>query len=576
MAYSVIQFVTVPVFVWIGYTFSKSSNFWRYWFVGALLAALIVWLDAELITGLKTASPFLASLAMLVAVRVLKHPTNGHNQESLVNDQQTIIERKKQRPSRSPVLTTIDAFDSEQPIEGEPTFIDQSFGDTFHDQLLKQAVESEAFSSTQIKVLESLIANQLQDSTGNDTLVFSDGAQFGEFKIETLIGRGAGASVYKAIAPSGDQVALKILNKVEMQSRFEREMDLVQRLAHPNIVTAYESEQTEGTSYISMELLDGPDLYQRVLKSGPLDWEATYTFILQIARALKQAHDRGLIHRDIKPANIILHGERVKLADLGVASTNENAPHSSEDPITQSKAVCGTPAFMAPEQASSTLSADERSDIYGLGVTWHFLLTGEQHIEGETITQQLANLINDQKVKILNRSFLPGPLWDIYSQMVAFDPKDRFQSADELIAALEEFGNTRIAIQEKLVRILLVEDSDFDVHLALQLLKRINQTVKAETATTMKEAIEFVTRETFDIILLDLSLPDSDGLDTVKSMTAAAPNTPVVVLSGRDDQKIELECLANGAQKYARKSALDAHLLERIVFMTISQKQRTT
>src|SRR5262249_10124091 len=152
--------------------------------------------------------------------------------------------------------------------------------------------------------------------------------------------------------------------------RFQREVEAVARLSHPNIVMAHDADEAEVGHFLVMEFVNGRDLATEVQKRGPLPVREAADYIVQAARALEYAHAQGIIHRDIKPANLLrdVNGV-VKVADLGLARFNDALDRPPEDggPLTQTGTVMGTADFMSPEQAMALPNVDHRADIYSLG-----------------------------------------------------------------------------------------------------------------------------------------------------------------------------------------------------------------
>jgi formylglycine-generating enzyme required for sulfatase activity/predicted Ser/Thr protein kinase len=213
------------------------------------------------------------------------------------------------------------------------------------------------------------------------------------FRIVRRLGRGGMGTVFLAeqIGVGNRPVALKVLNRRLLDDpdfllRFENEAASTGRIRHPNVVTIYESAQSDdGTPYIAMEFLEGESLREVLRRRGPLPVTEVAEILQQAARGLNAAHKLGIIHRDLKPDNIFLmHGDGgelvVKVVDFGIAKLRESAMH------TQTGTVLGTPAYMSCEQASGMRSdeLDGRSDIYSLGVVIYEMLTGRTPFQSDT------------------------------------------------------------------------------------------------------------------------------------------------------------------------------------------------
>ncbi len=251
---------------------------------------------------------------------------------------------------------------------------------------------------------------------------------FGEYSVIEKIGTGGMGQVFKALHRRMDRiVALKILPEGSVKSvaalaRFQQEVRSAAKLIHPNIVTAYDAGEHEGSPFLVMELVEGRDLFQHVQEQGPLPVKKAVNCILQAARGLEYAHGKGIIHRDIKPANLLLGvDDTVRILDMGLASFRP-----AED-----EALAGTVDYLAPEQTGETRRADQRSDIYSLGCTLFFLLTGKPLYEGKTVIQKvLAH--REQPIP-------PLPSLDaVFQKMVAKTPESRYQSMTEVIQALQK------------------------------------------------------------------------------------------------------------------------------------------
>lgn len=205
--------------------------------------------------------------------------------------------------------------------------------------------------------------------------------RFPQFEVLECLGRGGMGIVYKARQTRlGRLVALKVLSPArakdpQFAERFQREAQALARLNHPAIVTVHEFGETDGLYFLVMEYVDGASL-RDVLRQGRVPPHLALSIIPKLCEALQFAHDQGVVHRDIKPENILLDRQgRVKIADFGIAKCfGEPTPMP---PLTEARAIVGTPHYMAPEQVEHPQSVDHRADIYSLGVVFYELLTGE-------------------------------------------------------------------------------------------------------------------------------------------------------------------------------------------------------
>ena len=266
--------------------------------------------------------------------------------------------------------------------------------------------------------------------------------QMGEYLLLAEIGAGGMGKVYKAQHRRMKRiVALKVMSSAAMQDdaavkRFQREVEAAARLEHPNIVTAYDSGEVGKVKYLVMQFVDGGDLSDFVKKNGPLPIEAAVDYVLQAARGLAFAHAAGVVHRDIKPANLLLDKKGVvKILDMGLARIEDG------DGLTATEQVMGTVDYMSPEQAAETKNADARSDIYSLGCTLWYLLSAKKLFDGDTMISRLMKHRDAEPPSLVKtRDDASWPLEQAFHKMIAKRPQDRYQSMDEVIAALEPFG----------------------------------------------------------------------------------------------------------------------------------------
>jgi beta-lactam-binding protein with PASTA domain/class 3 adenylate cyclase/tRNA A-37 threonylcarbamoyl transferase component Bud32 len=259
------------------------------------------------------------------------------------------------------------------------------------------------------------------------------------YGLKKLIGSGGMAEVYLAHDWELDRdVAFKRLRQQyaqdeEVVERFEREAKSAASLNHPNIAAVYDRGKTEdGSYYIVMELVSGGNLKERILKDGPLPASKTAELGLQVAQALRAAHEQGVIHRDIKPQNILLtESGQAKVTDFGIARA------AAASTVTKSGFVLGTAHYLSPEQALGH-PASPRSDLYSLGVVLYEMLTGELPHDAETQVGIVMKHVSGQlrPPKELDPQ-VPEELNGVVVRLMARDPEDRYQDAAELIKDLE-------------------------------------------------------------------------------------------------------------------------------------------
>ena len=299
-----------------------------------------------------------------------------------------------------------------------------SLQDETHAQPQKGDSESES---------ESLGA-QAESATGN--LI---GTTIDEYQILRRLGRGGMADVYVAMHRGLErQVALKVLRR-QLSSdesyveRFRREARAAAKLNHPNIVHVYEIGRSGDTHYIAQELIDGGNLKDAVEQTGPLAPDDAINVLRWVASALAVAHQAGITHRDIKPDNLLRSSRgEIKVADFGLARVGTG------NDLTQVGLTMGTPRYMSPEQVQGK-PADARSDLYSLGCTMFFLLTGRPPFEAEdsiAIAVQHMHETPPPIPKARGRNDVPDWLIAIVMRMMAKSPLDRFASADEIVQAV--------------------------------------------------------------------------------------------------------------------------------------------
>jgi serine/threonine protein kinase len=270
--------------------------------------------------------------------------------------------------------------------------------------------------------------------------------RMGNYEILDRLGAGGMGTVFKARHRRMKRVvALKVLSREvsassQFASRFQREIETIARLTHPNIVMAFDADEGAAGPFLVMEFVNGRDLASEVTEGGPLSVAAAVDRILQAARGLEYAHAQGIIHRDIKPSNLMRDTQGVvKVADLGLARLNEPGAVSGQTSLTQAGAVVGTVDFMSPEQAVDSGTVDQRADIYSLGCTFCFLLTGRVPYPAGSI---MAVMLKHRDAPIpelrAERPDMPPELDALFRRMVAKRPEDRHQTMSEVVKALEQ------------------------------------------------------------------------------------------------------------------------------------------
>jgi serine/threonine protein kinase/Tfp pilus assembly protein PilF len=267
-----------------------------------------------------------------------------------------------------------------------------------------------------------------------------------QYLLLDLIGQGGMGAVYRAIQRRMKrQVAVKIVRPDVLATagavaRFQREAETAARLSHPNIVTVHDTNEVNGIRFLVMEYVEGIDLSKLVKENGPMSVVQACDSVRQAALGLHHAHEQGLIHRDVKPANLILTKlGTIKVLDLGLARLNEG-PGAAQG-LTETGAVLGTADYIAPEQARNAKDVDQRADVYSLGCTLYYLLTGQFPFPGETLTEKLLKHQLEEAAPLEGlRPDLPAGLADLVRKLMAKRAADRPASAAEVAVALEPFA----------------------------------------------------------------------------------------------------------------------------------------
>jgi len=275
------------------------------------------------------------------------------------------------------------------------------------------------------------------------------GFTLGKYKLLGHLGTGGMSSVYLAEHTLMRQRrAIKVLPKSRIADssyleRFYLEARASASLDHPNIVRAYDVDSEGDIHYLVMEFVKGQDVQQIVNEHGPMDFETAANYTAQAAIGLEHAHEIGLIHRDVKPANLLVDGKNVvKILDLGLALfSNDDAASLT---MAHNENVLGTADYLSPEQALNSHDVDRRADIYSLGCTLYYMLTGHAPFPDGTLAQRIAKHQTQMPADIREeRPDCPDELVDICVKMIRKSPDDRYQSVEEAADALQDWLASR-------------------------------------------------------------------------------------------------------------------------------------
>ncbi len=348
-------------------------------------------------------------------------------------------------------------------LESRPDLLERissKSGDGFLKRL--REVQQRSSERPEVSVKAELVepASNKRVETINETSIPAELANYASYKISKELGRGGMGVVYLAKNIQMDRLeVLKVLNERLLnhkgaKERFLREIRAVSKLSHTNIVTSYSILPLDTQLVFAMEYVHGIDLQQYTHKYKPLTIGLACSFAKQIAAGLQHAHEKGLVHRDIKPSNVIVYKSdgqlQLKILDFGLAkATSEEAAKGAG--LTQDGTMLGTPEYMSPEQTLNAAKADIRADIYSLGCTLYYMLTGKPPFTGTHGAVLLAHSQREPTALNLVRPEIPAELVAVVGKMLAKDLRKRYQTPSEVVRALSPFVNqTRPAIGQSI------------------------------------------------------------------------------------------------------------------------------
>ncbi|HUJ86887.1 MAG TPA: serine/threonine-protein kinase [Burkholderiales bacterium] len=263
----------------------------------------------------------------------------------------------------------------------------------------------------------------------------------GRYELVSELGRGAMGVVYKATDPVlGRSVAIKTINMSlerdgieNYEARFYQEARAAGGLSHPSIVTIYDVGKNGDIAYMAMEFVEGVELRALLSSGRPLPVAQAISIAAQVAEGLAYAHERGIVHRDIKPPNILVTpGGNVKIADFGIARMR------ASESLTQTGMMLGSPKYMSPEHVLGK-RADQRGDLFSLGIILYEMLTGTAPFGGESVTALMYQIVNlSPPAPSLRNREVPELLDYVVAKMLAKSLEERYQSAAELASDLRE------------------------------------------------------------------------------------------------------------------------------------------
>ncbi|HXG09001.1 MAG TPA: response regulator [Gemmataceae bacterium] len=420
------------------------------------------------------------------------------------------------------------------------------------------------------------------------------GMVLGNYRVLDRLGAGGMGIVFKAEhLHLRRAVAIKVLALADAENpllltRFFSEMRAVARLQHPNIITALDTGQVASNDphqpvlhYYVMEYVPGKNLEDLVLDDGPLPVPRACELAYQVASALAEAHKHGLVHRDIKPSNIMVTPEgQAKLLDFGLIRDISNRH-------TVPGVLLGTVGFMAPEQVRDASAVDIRADIYSLGCTLFWCLTGQEPFPArgssreEVVRRQAQEPLSVRAV----RADVPPELEQVVARMMAANPDQRYLTPQAVLRALLPFLRPEAedrsrpaglaagvnqpvdtgrspappvlpggeAAAARAHRILIVDDEAGIRRFCRQFIERENY--ECEEATDGKQALAAVEARRFDLVLLDINMPGMSGVEVLQALrrNASWPHLKVIMLSGRTPPDELAQILLDGADDFLTK-----------------------
>jgi response regulator RpfG family c-di-GMP phosphodiesterase len=412
------------------------------------------------------------------------------------------------------------------------------------------------------------------------------GLNLGNYRILERIGAGGMSCVFLAEhCLMKRRVAIKVLPMDDdcpssVRDRFYAEMRVQAELHHPHIALAFDAGEATSPDghlppliYLVMELVSGGDLEQYVIEHGPSPLAQACEWVRQAACGLQHAHDHHLIHRDVKPSNLLLTERgQVKVVDFGLV-------RQFSSNLTDPRALLGSVEFMAPEQSFDPSSVGAGADVYGLGATLFWLLTGEPPYPSARSVGAALRAIQQDPPRRLSalRGDVPPELEECVARMMARDPGDRPRmplavmnalapfalapKSDALLTGLTAGATVPAAAHDDLLasrenvagRVLLIDDDAGIRRLSKKILETLG--CGCDEAESGEEGLAAIRAARYDLVLLDLTLPDMDGFEVCRQLRQRPrfPHLKIIIVSGRGDQDELAEALPRGADDYIPK-----------------------
>lgn len=394
----------------------------------------------------------------------------------------------------------------------------------------------------------------------------------GLYDIVSVLGRGGSSVVYKARHQLMDrQVAIKMLlwsgdalHDEKKIRRFQQEARTTSRLNHPSIATLYDfGVSPQGQPFLVMEYLEGRSLEELVTREGRLVPERAVKLFSQICDALEHAHHKGVVHRDMKPSNILVatgdDGEElVKIVDFGIAELMGTGVRETLELAGTTQQVFGSPLYMSPEQCLNKLG-DSRCDIYSVGVSLFETLSGVVPFEGDTIVEMINKHVYETAPKIRELCPLvqvPDALETVVAQCLEKTAAQRPQSMAQLKELLQQAvaGSAgREARFIRLSRVLIVDDDNEAIEKLKEQLDQFQDVCVAGVAHDGQEALAQAQDLQPDVVLMDVHMPELNGIEATREIRHKLPKTHVVLMSEEENEKDILSALHAGAEGFIIK-----------------------
>lgn len=416
----------------------------------------------------------------------------------------------------------------------------------------------------------------------------------GNYLVLSKLGEGGMGTVFKALHRRMQRVvAVKVIKKEiatrEFIQRFRREIQLSARLNHQNVVIAYDSDQCPMGDFLVMEYVEGTDLSEVLRRTGAFSVSDAISAIRQAALGLGYAHQQGIIHRDIKPANLLRDVNGcVKIVDLGLARVAQWEGAKGAE-LTQLGAVAGTIDYMSPEQADNPLGVDARSDIYSLGCTLYYLLTGSPVFSKSSLVGRILAHRSELPPKLsATRPDVSVALEAVFQKMVAKSPDERYHSMEAVITALDALDRPEFAAEHTLIfskpndttwnpdrsTVLVVEESRLQSHMIRKALEQIGVS-DIHVCQSGADALQRLPTMSPKVLLSSMRLSDMSGLELAARIRDSLRwlEMGIVLMSGDNWTSALQKSAEQLGQLRLLKKPFDASELRDCIVRTLQDKR---